>query len=87
MKPEQPNNNVKPIHKMKWRLRWKRLFSKKWAFPAIYLAAAALILSLVWWYSASQEPGQKPTTGLEEVLKQEPVENVNAPTGDDSPLR
>jgi stage II sporulation protein Q len=79
MKPEQPNNNVKPINKMKWRLRWKRLFSKKWAFPAIYLAAAALILSLVWWYSTSQEPGQKPTTGLEEVLKQEPVENINAP--------
>jgi stage II sporulation protein Q len=77
MKPEQPNN----VHKMKWRFRWKRLFSKKWAFPAIYLAAAALILSLVWWYSASQGPGQNPNTGLEEVLKQEPMEDVNQQEG------
>ena len=77
MKSDQPNSNVKPIYDLKRRLKWKRLLSKKWVFPAIYLAAAALILSLVWWYSASQEPGQKQNLGLEEVLKEEPAENIN----------
>jgi stage II sporulation protein Q len=29
---------------------WRRLLSKKWAFPAIYMAAAAIILTFVWVY-------------------------------------
>lgn len=77
MKSDQPNSNVKPIYDLKRRLKWKRLLSKKWVFPAIYLAAAALILSLVWWYSAGQEPARQQNLGLEEVLKQEPMENIN----------
>lgn len=32
---------------------WKRLLSKKWVFPAVYMAAAALILTLVWVYQGS----------------------------------
>lgn len=32
---------------------WRRLFSKKWVFPAVYMAAAALILTLVWVYQGS----------------------------------
>ncbi|WP_438435095.1 peptidoglycan DD-metalloendopeptidase family protein [Gorillibacterium sp. sgz500922] len=32
---------------------WKRLLSKKWAYPAIYMAAAAIIFSLMWWYQGS----------------------------------
>ncbi|WP_058300327.1 M23 family metallopeptidase [Gorillibacterium timonense] len=32
---------------------WKRLISKKWAYPAIYMAAAAIIFSLMWWYQGT----------------------------------
>lgn len=36
---------------------WKKMLSKRWVFPAAYLAAAAIILTLVWVY---QDTGQKP---------------------------
>ncbi len=36
---------------------WNRLVSKRWVFPAVYTAAAAIILTLVWVY---QDAGQKP---------------------------
>lgn len=36
---------------------WSRLLSKRWVFPAVYTAAAAIILTLVWVY---QDAGQKP---------------------------
>ncbi|AHV99379.1 M23 family metallopeptidase [Paenibacillus sabinae] len=36
---------------------WNRLFSKRWVFPAVYTAAAAIILTLVWVY---QDAGHKP---------------------------
>ncbi|OKP98474.1 M23 family metallopeptidase [Paenibacillus sp. P46E] len=36
---------------------WNRLLSKRWVFPAVYTAAAAIILTLVWVY---QDAGQKP---------------------------
>ncbi|WP_281883110.1 M23 family metallopeptidase [Paenibacillus sp. YYML68] len=32
---------------------WKRLLSKKWVFPATYMAAAAIILTLMWVYQGS----------------------------------
>jgi stage II sporulation protein Q len=35
---------------------WKRLSAKKWVFPATYMAAAAIILTLMWVY---QDAGQK----------------------------
>ena len=36
---------------------WKKMLSKRWVFPAAYLAAAAIILTLVWVYQdASQKP-------------------------------
>lgn len=38
---------------------WNRMFSKRWVFPAVYTAAAAIILTLVWVY---QDAGQKPLT-------------------------
>lgn len=36
---------------------WKKLLSKRWVFPAAYVAAAAIILTLVWVY---QDSSQKP---------------------------
>ncbi|BFT68636.1 MULTISPECIES: M23 family metallopeptidase [Paenibacillus] len=35
---------------------WKRLLAKKWVFPATYVAAAAIILTLMWVY---QDTGTK----------------------------
>ena len=35
---------------------WKRLLAKKWVFPATYMAAAAIILTLMWVY---QDAGTK----------------------------
>lgn len=32
---------------------WKKLLRKKWVFPAAYMAAAAIILSLMWAYQGS----------------------------------
>jgi stage II sporulation protein Q len=37
---------------------WRALMSKKWAFPAIYMAAAAIILTFMWVY---QDMGRTPT--------------------------
>lgn len=41
---------------------WKRLLAKKWVFPATYMAAAAIILTLMWVY---QDAGTK-TVSLED---------------------
>ncbi|MNZ72571.1 Stage II sporulation protein Q [compost metagenome] len=36
---------------------WKKVLSKRWVYPAAYVAAAAIILTLVWVYQdASQKP-------------------------------
>lgn len=36
---------------------WKKLLSQRWAYPAAYIAAAAIILTIVWVYQdASQKP-------------------------------
>jgi stage II sporulation protein Q len=55
---------------------WKKFLAKKWVFPAAYMAAAAIILSLLWSYQGTEtdvlsvkDPGldqttaQNPTTG------------------------
>ena len=38
---------------------WKKLLSKRWVYPAAYMAAAAIILTLVWVY---QDASQKSLT-------------------------
>ncbi|MFP7492573.1 peptidoglycan DD-metalloendopeptidase family protein [Terribacillus saccharophilus] len=39
--------------------KWKRLFRKKWFFPALYLGISALLLTAVLWYqSGTSEPEQ-----------------------------
>src|SRR4051812_24775380 len=38
---------------------WKRLLAKKWVFPATYMAAAAIILTLMWVY---QDAGKSSLT-------------------------
>lgn len=43
---------------------WKRLLSRKWVYPAAYMATAAIILTLVWVYQdASRKPQVTDTSG------------------------
>ena len=50
LKNKQGDSGAKPSS-------WSKMLSKRWVFPAVYTAAAALILTLVWFY---QDAGQKP---------------------------
>lgn len=34
---------------------WKRVFSKRWVFPAMYMGAAAIILAFIMWYQNNQD--------------------------------
>ncbi|MEB3102498.1 peptidoglycan DD-metalloendopeptidase family protein [Ferviditalea candida] len=46
---------------------WKRLLGRKWVFPAIYVAAAAIILTLMWAY---QDSGKTMLSGGKNIGKQ-----------------
>jgi stage II sporulation protein Q len=88
MKSKEPNanNQISSFEKAKRRLKWKKLMSKKWFFPAVYLFVAALILSVAWWYQDHQvEKASKTTRDLvEQNLPQEPI--PTNPTDDDMVL-
>jgi stage II sporulation protein Q len=67
---------------------WKRLLTKKWVFPATYMAAAAIILTLLWVYQdsgtnqvAKQTTGKAGVTqsGTDSAQKPDSV-SVAAPT-------
>lgn len=44
---------------------WKRLLAKKWAYPAIYMAAAAIIVSLMWVYQGTGDTKPGKDLGLQ----------------------
>ncbi|MFC3747532.1 peptidoglycan DD-metalloendopeptidase family protein [Paenibacillus sp. GCM10012306] len=69
LKNKQGDSGAKPSS-------WNRLLSKRWVFPAVYTAAAAIILTLVWVY---QDAGTKPLT-------QDTAAVVNKETGDDQSI-
>lgn len=48
----EQNQNATPAEGAKTS-GWKKLLGKKWVFPATYLAAAAIILTLMWMYQDS----------------------------------
>ncbi|GAB6927578.1 stage II sporulation protein spoIIQ [Paenibacillus sp. JCM 10914] len=52
---------------------WKRVLSKRWVFPAAYLAAAAIILTLVWVY---QDASQKALSTQGEEQVEQSVKNT-----------
>ncbi len=66
------------MHKMSKKMNWKKPFGKKWTFPAIYITAAALILTLMWWY---QDPNQYPLTSDE--LGYQEINPASTTTKDD----
>jgi stage II sporulation protein Q len=67
MKPDDPNQ-VPSFEKAKRRLKWKRLFAKKWFFPAIYISAAALVLSIAWWYQGNKLQQVTRTMETEDII-------------------
>lgn len=59
---------------------WKRLLGKKWVFPAVYMAAAAIILALMWVYQDSVN--RKAGDELASLDSQKTVtDNVSEPDG------
>ncbi|MEO3947234.1 M23 family metallopeptidase [Gorillibacterium sp. CAU 1737] len=62
---------------------WKRMLSKKWAYPAIYLAAAAIIFSLMWWYQGTVSDkltgSDTPQTAMTEPDKTKPTPDDAVP--------
>lgn len=55
---------------------FKKLLSKRWVFPAAYMAAAAIIVAILWVYSGTgKEDAKETSTGLTEVG----AEATNAP--------
>ncbi|TDF93532.1 M23 family metallopeptidase [Paenibacillus piri] len=56
---------------------WKRFLAKKWVFPATYMAAAAIILTLMWVY---QDAGKSALDGEFGIQSKTTVtDNVNKP--------
>lgn len=45
---------------------WKKFLSKRWVFPAAYLAAVAIILTLVWVYQDASQKPLNPETAVTE---------------------
>lgn len=54
---------------------WKRLLSKKWVFPAVYMAAAAIILTIMWVYQDSAKNSAVEDTSLNKSV----TDSVNKP--------
>jgi stage II sporulation protein Q len=59
---------------------WKRLLSKKWVFPATYMAAAAIILTLMWVYQDAGKSALKDEFGIgTDATKLTVTDNVMKP--------
>lgn len=54
---------------------WKRLLGKKWVFPAVYMAAAAIILTIMWVYQDSANKSAADDTSLSKTV----TDNVSKP--------
>ncbi|MDF2720330.1 MAG: stage sporulation protein [Paenibacillus sp.] len=60
---------------------WKRLLSKKWVFPATYMAAAAIILTLMWVYTDSGSKNLSETEVGLDVAKTQTVTDATSKPG------
>lgn len=58
---------------------WKNLFAKRWVSPAIFMAAAAIIVTLMWIYQGADQTS--PTTGKPDSTE---VSQGDAATGKDN---
>jgi len=57
-RPEETPKNVVGASAVKSSSGWKRLFAKRWVSPAIFMAAAAIIVTLMWIYQGT-DPSEK----------------------------
>ncbi|MEF2244047.1 M23 family metallopeptidase [Paenibacillus sp. IITD108] len=55
---ETPKKAVGAASAVKSSSGWKRLFAKRWVSPAIFMAAAAIIVTLMWIYQGT-DPSEK----------------------------
>lgn len=68
---------VKPVS------AWKRLLSKRWVYPAAYVAAAAIILTLVWVYQdASNKPLDSTPASVTDTVNLSGEEEAATTTGE-----
>jgi len=59
---------------------WKKLLSKRWVFPAAYMAAAAIIVTILWLNSGTgQKDPQQAVPGVTGVESEEPAAGQNSP--------
>ncbi|WP_373232265.1 peptidoglycan DD-metalloendopeptidase family protein [Cohnella sp.] len=50
---------------------WKKLLSKRWVFPAAYMAAAAIIVTILWLNSGTGQKDQQAIPGITGVESEE----------------
>ncbi|MFE5324142.1 peptidoglycan DD-metalloendopeptidase family protein [Paenibacillus sp. NPDC056579] len=58
---------------------WKRLLAKKWVFPATYMAAAAIILTLMWVYQDAGKSSLTNELGIDSSKSATVTDNVMKP--------
>ncbi|USG65391.1 M23 family metallopeptidase [Brevibacillus ruminantium] len=81
---EDQKNQNQPIP-FKKASSWKNVLGKKWAFPAIYIGTAAIILAFVMWYQSGVTnvvPGQKGTDGVAITTPKDGAGNPSATPGE-----
>lgn len=61
---------------------WKKLLSKRWVFPAAYMAAAAIIVAILWVYSGTDKDESKET--VTDVTTEISNDATNAPPSSDA---
>ncbi|MFC0216377.1 peptidoglycan DD-metalloendopeptidase family protein [Paenibacillus chartarius] len=64
----QKDEALKTVTGAQGQSSWKKLLAKKWVFPAVYMAAAAIILTLMWVYqdaATNKSAATEPKGGLE----------------------
>lgn len=74
----EPSSSDSP-DRIRAAVAWRKMFAKRWVFPAVYVAAAAMLVAFVWMFREGRSsPGVNPTPGDAPV-----VENVTgeSPSG------
>lgn len=81
---EDQKNQNQPIP-FKKSSSWKKVLGKKWAFPAIYIGTAAIILAFVMWYQGSVMDTVSNLTNVKEnVAVTTPETPVASPQGEEA---
>lgn len=79
MKKMEDQKNPKEPIPFKKTSSWKKLMGKKWAFPAIYIGAAAIILAFVMWYQGNVISTVSEMANSEGAAVTAPQDSVTSP--------